>query len=189
MPRVRRISLALAVWGLVYAAYRGYYALGGTAGMVGTPASDADWRALNAAGVAILLPLGLLPLALLPLWRRPRMRPALLALSWLLAVGGVMHALVMDVQRVASLAGVHRVRYPASEWASIDRRRADLQDMLFNETWFLVEGLLWGLLALAVIGRSRGGRRWTATAAAGVAALTCLGLLSAFGVVGRAIVA
>jgi hypothetical protein len=89
---------------------------------------------------------------------------------------------------VASLAGLHHIRYPASSWRSRDDHAADLQDLLFNETWFLVEGLLWGLLARSVVGSSRAGRRWLAGAVAAAAALTCVGLLSAFGIVGRAVV-
>jgi hypothetical protein len=184
--RLHRPSFALAGVGLVYALYRGYYGVGGTVGMIGTPADESRWRAINLGAAAVLLVVALLPLAALPLWKRPPWRRALLAVAWLLAVGGVMHALIMDVQRVASLAGVHELRYPASEWASHDPHAADLQDLFFNE--FLVEGLLWGVLAWVVLGRSDARRRYLASAAAAVAALTCVGLLSAFGVIGRAIV-
>ena len=186
--QVLRASVAVSVCGLVYALYRGYYGLGGTIGMIGTPASESSWRATNLGAAAVLLLVALLPLAALPLWRREGWRRALLVVAWGLAVGGVMHALIMDVQRVASLAGLHHIHYPASSWRSRDDHAADLQDLLFNETWFLAEGLLWGLLAWSVVGSSRSGRRWLAGAVAAVAGLTCVGLLSAFGVVGRAIV-
>jgi hypothetical protein len=39
-----------------------------------------------------------------------------------------------------SLAGLLRIEYSPTVWASIDRRAADLQDLFFNEPWFLVEG-------------------------------------------------
>jgi hypothetical protein len=185
--QVLRASVALSVCGLVYAVYRVYYGLGGTIGMIGTPTSESSWRATNLGAAAVLLLVALWPLAALPLWRREGWRRALLVVAWGLAVGGVMHALIMDVQRVASLAGLHRVHYPAAEWRSRDDHAADLQELFFNETWFLVEGLLWGLLAWSVVRSSRSGRRWLAGAVAAAAGLTCVGLLSAFGVVGRAI--
>jgi hypothetical protein len=99
-----------------------------------------------------------------------------------------MHALIMDTERVASLAGWHRIRYPAAQCLSHDAHAADLQDLAFNETWFLAEGVLWGVLAWTVIDDSGGRRRWFASAAAGAAAATCVGLLSAFGVIGRFVV-
>ncbi len=182
------MSVALACFGLVYALYRAYYGFGGTIGMIGTPASESAWRAENLGAAAVLLVVSLLPLVELPFWRHPRLRRAFLVVAWLLAVGGVMHACIMDTQRVLSLAGAHQIHYPASAWQSRDDHAADLQDLFFNETWFLVEGILWGVLAWTVLGRSRSGRRWLTSALTAVAALTCIGLLSAFGVVGRAIV-
>lgn len=168
--------------------YRGYYGLGGTAGMIGRPASQSEWRALNLIGAAILLVAALLPAAILPLWRRARPRRVLLALCWLLAVFFVMHALVQDIQRVLSLTGELRISYPASQWAVVNRHAADIQDLAFNETWFLVEGLLWWLLAWITLGRGRARSRWNATALAAVAVLTAIGVLSAVGVTGKFIV-
>ena len=182
------LSGALAVFGLAYTLYRAYYSFGGTIGMIGTPASGSEWRAQNLGAAAVLLLVSLLPLVALPFWRHPRLRRGLLVVAWLLAVGGVMHALIMDVQRVTSLAGLHHIHYPASEWQSRDDHAADLQDLFFNETWFLVEGILWGVLAWTVLGRSRGGRRWLTSALTATAALTCIGLLSAFGLIGRVVV-
>ena len=42
-----RLRLIAGGWALLYAAYRGYYALGGTAGMFGTPVSFSQWRFIN----------------------------------------------------------------------------------------------------------------------------------------------
>lgn len=187
-PQLLRASLAASACGLVYALYRGYYGFGGTIGMIGTPASQSHWRATNLGAAAVLLVIALLPLAALPLWRRRGWRRALLAVAWLLAVGGVMHAVIMDTQRVASLAGWHRIAYPEAQWISHDSHAADLQDLFFNETWFLVEGMLWAVVARTALGGAGDARRWLGTALAGVAAATCVGLLSAFGVIGRVVV-
>ena len=60
------LAYAACGWTLLYAAYRGYYALGGTVGMFGTPVSMSQWRLINAVGAAIILILAVLPVATLP---------------------------------------------------------------------------------------------------------------------------
>lgn len=186
-PRLVAVSLVTGGWGLSYALYRGYYGLGGTVGIVGEPASQAQWRAINLAAAAVLLAAAVLPVAVLPLWRRPRWRPVLAGVCWVVAVGCVMHGLIDDTQRVLSLAGILHIRYPSAVWVTLDGHAADMQDLVFNETWFLAEGLLWGTLAWLSLGRSPARRWWTATGAAAVAALTAVGLLSAVGVLGRTV--
>ena len=182
------VSFAVAVWGLCYALYRSYYALGGTLLLPGTPADPTQFRLINAAAVAILAIAAILPIAMLPLWRRPRARPLLLALCWLIAVGCSMHALIDSVQRVLSLAGLLRIEYPAGVWASIDHRAADLQDLFFNEPWFLLEGLGFAALAWIVMGPGRRRRWWVGSAIAAILVLTVIGLLSATGVIGKVII-
>jgi hypothetical protein len=61
------LTYAACGWALLYAAYRSYYALGGTVGMFGTPVSMSQWRLINAVGAAIILVLAVLPVATLPL--------------------------------------------------------------------------------------------------------------------------
>jgi hypothetical protein len=180
-------SRLAAVWALLYALYRGYYALGGDAGMFGVPVSESQWRQINAVGAVILLVGAAAPLILLRLWRQPRVRPVLLALCWIVTVGCVMHALVDATQRLLSLSGMLTMNFPF--WATIDRRQSDLQDLLLNEPWFLIEGLLWGAIAWTG-GLSRSSRRnvWIISALVAIVALTIVGLLSAFGVIGKLIV-
>lgn len=71
-------AYAACGWALPYAAYRGYYALGGTVGMFGTPVSMSQWRLINAEGAAIILIGAVLPVATLPLWQRRQARLVLL---------------------------------------------------------------------------------------------------------------
>jgi hypothetical protein len=186
--RLLAVSVALAAWGLGYALYRGYYALGGTLWLPGTLADPRQFRLINAAAVAVLTIAAALPIAVLPLWRRPMARPVLLALCWFVAVGCSMHALINMIQRVLSLAGLLRIEYPATVWASIDRRTADLQDLFFNEPWFLLEGLGFGALGWIVLGPGRGRRLWVGAAIAATLVLTVIGLLSATGVIGKVII-
>jgi hypothetical protein len=185
--RLRWVSLAAAVWALAYALYRAYYAAGGTFGMFGVPASEAQWRFVNGVGAAILLVVAVAPLAMLAAWPHPALRPFLLALCWVMTVGAVMHALVDVTQRVLSLTGRLALDYPF--WASVDRRQADLQDLLFNEPWFLLEGLLWGAIAwFGGLRHAPRARWWLASALVAVLGLTLVGLLSATGVIGKVIV-
>jgi len=129
-----------------------------------------------------------LPIAVLPLWRIPRARWVLLAVCWAVAVGCCTHALINSIQRVLSLAGLLRIEYSPTVWASIDRRAADLQDLFFNEPWFLVEGLGVGPLGCIVLGSGRRRRWWVGTALAAISVLTVIGMLSATGVIGKTII-
>jgi len=46
-----------------------------------------------------------------------------------------------------SVTGTITISYPF--WRSIDRQQTDMQDLLFNEPWFLIEGLIWAAIAWA----------------------------------------
>ena len=104
----------------------------------------------------------------------------------MIAVGCVMHALVMATARILSLAGVLHMDFPL--FASIDRRESDLQDLLVNEPWFLVEGLSWGSLGWFKLESARSRRLWVASGLVATVALTVIGVLSTLGIIGRFIV-
>ena len=183
---VRTTRLA-ALWAFAYGIYRLYYALGGTFGTLGTPVSHDQWIRINAIAAALLFAAALLPLLILRAWRNPKAQPFLLAIAWIIAAGCSTHALIGIPQRVASLAGVLTIEYPF--WLSIDRRMADLQALFFNEPWFLGEGMLWAAIAWAGALRKSARRRWWLGSAVGVTVvMTVVGLLSAFGVIGRWVV-
>lgn len=182
--RRRRIAAgALAVWAFGYGCYRAYYALGGQAGMIGHFTSSTQWHAINAVGAAILFVAAGLPVVAVANQHRRWVRRLLPVVAWVAAVGCCMHALVSGTLRVLSITGVHAQSYPAGLWLSINRHAADLQDLLFNEPWFFIEGCLWAVLGLACIGATSH-RRWWRSAAVACLALTALGLLSGLGVIG-----
>ena len=184
---LERASRRTGLWSLGYTLYRAYYALGGTVGMPGTPMSGAEWRRINAIGAVILFLTAVLAANAVKVWAHPRGRLFLLAFCWIATVGCVSHALIDIGQRIASLSGAVTISYPF--WRIIDRRSADLQDLLLNEPWFLIEGLLWAWVAWSGDLRESPRRRWwigsviTATIAS-----TVVGLLSAFGAIGRVII-
>lgn len=185
---LRWISVAACVWAAVYAAYRSYYGFGGRAFLPGTirPGSETTFQLINFIGAAVILVAAVVPIAILPLWSRPRLRRGLLILCWVVAVGCCMHALVDIVERVLSLAGAIEIHYP-DPWASVDHRAADVQDLFFNEPWFLFEGLAFAALAWIVMGPGRGRRWWLIVACVALVGLVTLGLLVMTGVVGQVI--
>ena len=179
-PTRRPVVTALVVWGLGYACYRAYYAAGGDIGMIGQPMSEAQFRAVNAAGAGIVLLGAVLPALLV---RTATLRRAAPVVAWIVGVGCCMHAFVDGALRLLSLTGVHLTQLPAELWQSFDRRAADLQDLLLNEPWFLVEGLLWVALGVTSAQSSRR-HPWLASAALACLLLTVLGVLSGLGAIG-----
>ena len=184
---LERASRRTGLWSLGYTLYRAYYALGGTVGMPGTPMSGAEWRRINAIGAVILFLTAVLAANAVKVWAHPRGRLFLLAFCWIATVGCVSHALIDIGQRIASLSGALTISYPF--WRIIDRRSADLQDLLLNEPWFLIEGLLWAWVAWSGDLRDSPRRRWwIGSAIAATIASTIVGFLSAFGAIGRVII-
>jgi hypothetical protein len=182
-PRgLRCASRAASGWALGYGLYRGYYAAGGTIGMLGTPVSHQQWLLINAVATVLLLIAAVLPIATVRAWENRAARPVLLALCWLVTVSCVSHALFGMLERVMSLTGTITISYPF--WQDIDRRQADVQDLLFNEPWFLVEALLWARIAwTAALRQSRWRGWWLGTAGVASLAIVTVGLLSAFKVI------
>jgi hypothetical protein len=184
----RRWALIAGGWGGLYAIYRAYYACGGLAGLPGVLRSDAHgtFRLINAIAVVVLLVGAAAPVLMLRFWST-RLRLGCIAACWAVAVGCVMHALIDITQRVLSLTGLISVSYPADLWAGVDRHAADMQDLVGNEPWFLVEGLLFaGLALLHLHGRAR--LIFVITALLAVAAFVTIGMLSSTGHLARVVV-
>ena len=175
-----RVASALALWSFWYACYRAYYAAGGRFGLIGRPTSSAQLRSINMVGATIILFAAVLPIVAV---RFAAGRRTLPALGWLGGVGCCMHALVDGTLRVLSLIGVHPTQLPPELWLSFDRRAADLQDLLLNEPWFLVEGLLWAALGASYRRPSRF-RAWASSAVVACLLLTAVGVASGLGAIG-----
>ena len=178
----RRAAVGLAVWAAGYAAYRFYYAFGGQLGMIGRPSPAAHFRRDNAIGGAIILAAALLPPIAVRAWRHRPVRRLVAMVGWIAAVGCCMHALTLMTLRVLSLTGVHPIHYPAGMWLSTDRRQADLQDLLFNEPWFFVEGCLWAVFALSAVQPSSR-QLWRRSAVIACALAAAVGVLSGLGAI------
>lgn len=178
----RRVAVPLAVWAASYAAYRFYYAFGGQVGMVGQPSPALHFRHDNFIGGAIILLAALLPSIAVSAWRHrsvPRLVPVV---GWIAAVGCCMHAVTLMTLRVLSLTGVHPTHYPAGLWLTIDRREADLQDLLFNEPWFFIEGCLWARFALTAL-RPPSRAPWRHSVVVACAFAAAVGVLSGLGAI------
>lgn len=180
------IACALGFWGLWYAAYRGYYALGGTEWIPGTVLSATDFRSINAIAAVLLLAAAVLPVVAVKSWKRPVVQRILLVVLWIGAVGCVTHAVVDVVQQVMGLNGLLVVHVDQA-MLRLDRRAAAFQDIFLNEPWFLLEGLLFAALALVSV-RGRAASWWLVTAIAATVILIPLGVLTALGVLHRVII-
>jgi hypothetical protein len=181
-PRQRRVAVALAVWAAWYAAYRFYYGFGGHVGMIGRPAPAVHFRRDNLIGGGIILVAALLPLVAVRAWHLRPVRRLLSVVGWIAAVGCCMHALTLMTLRMLSLTGVHPTHIPSGLWLSYDRRAADLQDLFFNEPWFLIEGCLWALFVLSAL-RPSAKPKWRRSAVVGCALAVVVGLLSGLGAI------
>ena len=73
-------------------------------------------------------------------------------------------------------------------WATIDQRAADIQDLLWNEPWFFVEGVLWLAIARSLLQSAVARRRFLVTGGAAIEFLTVAGLLSSLGITGRFVI-
>jgi hypothetical protein len=141
-----------------------------------------SFRHENLVGATIILLAALLPLIAVRAWRHSLVRRALPVVGWIAAVGCCMHALTLAILRVLSLTGVHPTHYPPGLWLSIDRRQADLQDLLFNEPWFFTEGCLWGLFALTAL-RPSSRSRWRRFAVVMCLLAAAVGVFSGLGAI------
>jgi hypothetical protein len=102
-------------------------------------------------------------------------------------VGCVSHALIDIVLRTANISGALTMSFPF--WQTMDHPRSDLQDIFFNEPWFLTEGLLWaGIAWHGALRHSPRRSWWIGGVLAATAVFTTVGLLSGFGVIGRWII-
>jgi hypothetical protein len=176
------VAVALALWATWYAAYRFYYAFGGQVGMIGRPSPAAHFRRDNAIGGAIIFLAAMLPLIAVSAWRHHAVRRAVTVAGWIAAVGCCMHALTLMTLRVLSLTGVHPTHVPAGLWLTFDRREADLQDLLFNEPWFFVEGCLWAVFGVSAVHPSAR-RRWRRSVVVACVFATAVGVLSGLGAI------
>jgi hypothetical protein len=183
-----RWAIIAAGWGALYASYRAYYAVGGLAGLPGVLRSDAHgtFQLINTIAAIVLLLGAAAPLLMLAFWDT-RLWPACVVACWAVAIGCIMHALIDIAQRVLSLAGLLAVSYPTDLWASVDRHAADLQDLLANEPWFLIEGLLFAWLALLHL-RGRARLTFAITAVPAIAVFVASGMLTSTGYLARVVV-
>jgi hypothetical protein len=181
--RLLAVSVALAAWGLGYALHCGYYALGGTLLLPGTVADPRQFRLINAVAAVVLTIAAVLPIAVLPLWRRPKVRPVLLAVCWLVAVGCSMHALIDIIERVLSLCCTLKIPPLFGHRSTAEPSAGPvLQRAVVPARGACVRGAGW-----IVLGAGRR-RLWVGSAIATTLALTVIGLLSATGVIGRVII-
>ncbi len=150
--------------------------------MIGRPRSPVQFQEVNLRGGVIILLATLLPLIAALAWRHRQARNLVGLTGWIAFVACCTHAITNEILRLLSLAGVHPIGLSPEFWLSVNRHKADLQDVLLNEPWFLFEGCLWGLFALKAVPRSTR-PRWLQFVAITLAAASTVGVLSGLGVI------
>jgi hypothetical protein len=186
--RLRRLYIVASLWATWYALYRAYYALGGMGFLFGTIAEPSVFRRVNALGAAVIFILAFLPLVVLKLWNSEKWHRFALAVCWLIAVAACAHAFIDMTQRILSLSGHLHVQYDMKVWQSINYHKSDLQDLLFNEPWFLVEGLLFAMIGWKNMPSRPRRLQWIISVGLLVAVMSIIGILSATGVIGKLII-
>jgi len=109
--------------------------------------------------------------------RRPDqrlLRWPLLTIAWAGAVLSVAHGVYGIVDRTLIVTGVTLVE---SRHFVLEQDAWVLWDLLVFEPWFLIEGLLFGLVGWAVLPQARDRRRWIWLSALGVLAALAAALL------------
>jgi hypothetical protein len=138
--------VVLFVWSLLYGLAHLYWGLGGTAGhQVYKPSADDEsiWAAANLFAFALMAFAGVLGFALLRATKPSLVRLVLLGIVGAGSAIAASHGIFGMAFRGASVLGISDVDGVPFD---IHQHAWVLWDMLVIEPWFLVEGLLLGLV-------------------------------------------
>jgi hypothetical protein len=156
---VRAASLALLAWSMLYALIHLYWGLGGDYGLFALKPSAPEediWIAANLFAFGLIAFAGGLGFAL----ERARRLPARAVLLAIVAAGSAIatsHGVYGIAFRAAQVAGLSSIE---GAGFSIDDHGWALWDMLAIEPWFLVEGLLLGVVGYLNMRSTAGRDRW-----------------------------
>lgn len=173
---VQLSAWALSVWSVLYAVPHAYWALGGERGFsVLRPSAVAleEWETINAVATAVLLLPVLVGFGLVRFPARPRIKVALLGAVLAGTSVSAAHGIYGIVYRILNLGGIVEID---GQPASVAEHPWVLWDLLVFEPWFLVEGVLFGLLGWAATTASQR-HRWIVLSLVGVSVATASGLL------------
>jgi hypothetical protein len=173
----RWASVALFGWSMVYALTHLYWGLGGAAGIEILKPSASQislWREANLFAFALIAAAGLLGFGLEWAREASAARVVLLFITWAGAAISASHGVYGIVYRALAVAGVMSVEgqpFDAAEHGWV------LWDMLAIEPWFLIEGILLGLVGYLAQRSQRERAGWVRLLGVGFLAALASGLL------------
>ncbi|MEZ4864897.1 MAG: DUF3995 domain-containing protein [Caldilineaceae bacterium] len=179
-PRPRALvwsGYAVFIWSIGYMLPHLYWALGGTAGQALLRPSILElpqWELINWAASVFLTGAGLIGLAFVYIRRRGFVSWLLLAIALAGCSVAASHGIYGIVDRILQIAGVATVEsapFDLSEHAYV------VWDLVLYEPWFLIEGILFGLVGWYYLEQPRQRYIWLTLCVLGVVVGLVTGLL------------
>ena len=168
---------AVFIWSIGYMVPHLYWALGGTAGQALLRPSILQlpqWELINGVASIFLTVAGLIGLAFVYLRRHGFVRWGLLAIALFGCSVAASHGIYGIVNRILQIVGavaVESVPFNLGEHAYV------VWDLVLYEPWFLIEGILFGIVGWYYLEQPRQRQIWLVLCIAGVIVGLVTGLL------------
>ncbi|WLD94206.1 DUF3995 domain-containing protein [Alkalihalobacillus sp. AL-G] len=165
---------AVFIWSIAYMLPHLYWALGGTVGLSLLKPSIAElsyWEMINWVASVFLTAAGLLGIAFIYLRNQMVIRCLLLAIALIGCSIATSHGIYGIFYRIFQITGVVTVEsgpFIAEEHTFV------WSDLLLFEPWFMIEGILLGILGWCYINKPRNRRIWLTLCTIGI----LIGLIS-----------
>ena len=174
---LRWSGYAVFAWSIAYMLPHLYWALGGTLGLSMLKPSVLElpqWKMINWIATGFLTAAGFLGLAFVHLGRRKFLSWSLLAIALAGCSLATSHGIYGIVNRILQIAGVAAVE---SSPFNMGQHVYVVWDLAVFEPWFLIEGILLGLVGWHYLDQTRQQRIWLALCMIGTAIGLVTGLL------------
>ncbi|MBM7551634.1 DUF3995 domain-containing protein [Thalassobacillus pellis] len=165
---------AVFIWSIAYMLPHLYWALGGTIGLSLLKESIAEaayWKMINWVASGFLTAAGFLGIAFIYFRKQKIIGWFLLAIALIGCSISASHGIYGIIYRLFQITGVVEMETGAFNVAD---HKFVLSDLLLFEPWFLIEGILLGVLGWCYLNKPRSRKIWLILCTAGV----ILGLIS-----------
>ncbi|HMR66737.1 MAG TPA: DUF3995 domain-containing protein [Anaerolineae bacterium] len=180
LPRPRYLvwsGYAVFIWSIAYMLPHLYWALGGRLGLSLLKPSVLElpqWEMINWVASVFLTAAGFLGLAFIYLRKRNFLSWLLLAITLAGCSVAASHGIYGIINRILQMAGVAELE---SGPFNINEHAYVVWDLVLFEPWFLVEGILLGLVGWSYLNQPRYKQIWLALCILGIIAGLVTGLL------------
>lgn len=169
---------AVFIWSLAYMLPHLYWALGGTMGfsMLKQSATEfPEWQLVNWVASVILTAAGFLGLAFIYLKKRRVLSWLLLTISLTGCSIATSHGIYGIIYRILQMAGVVELK---SGPFNLNEHVYVLWDLILFEPWFMIEGILLGIVGWFYLNKPRSRKIWLILCTIGVIFGLISGLLN-----------